>query len=46
MVENLRNLQVTMKEYFLPVLEGFQWFRNPFIFLLTEQGLLTKHMKN
>jgi hypothetical protein len=32
-----------MKEYSLPAVEGFQWIRNPFMFPLTEQGLLIKY---
>jgi hypothetical protein len=38
-------LQVTLKEYFPPVVEAFQWLQNPFMFPLTEQGLLTKQYK-
>jgi hypothetical protein len=38
----LREVQVTLKENFPPVVECLQWLRNPFIFPLTEQGLLTE----
>jgi hypothetical protein len=41
-IEHLRGLQVTVKEYFLLVVEGFQWLQNPFMFPLTDIGLLTK----
>jgi hypothetical protein len=41
-MKHFRNLQVTVKEYFLPVVEGFHWLQNLFLFPLTEQGLKTK----
>jgi hypothetical protein len=33
-MEHLRCLQVTVKEYFPPVV-GYQWLRKPFMFFLT-----------
>jgi hypothetical protein len=41
-MEHLQNLQVTVKEYFPLVVEGFQWLWNLFMFSLTKQWLLTR----
>jgi hypothetical protein len=41
-MEHLQSLQVTVKEYFSPVAEGYQWLQNLFMFSLTKQGLFMK----
>jgi hypothetical protein len=48
--EHLRDLQVTVKEHFPPVVEGFQWLRIPFIFLsqwflVWSEGRVSTHFK-
>jgi hypothetical protein len=41
-MKHLQNLQVTLKEYFLPLVEGYHWLQSLFMFPLTEEELKTK----
>jgi hypothetical protein len=45
-MKHLRDLQITVSEYFPPEAEDFQWLRNPFMLPLAKQGLKQTNVRN